>query len=137
MITITVVFSWLGPAELESATGSARLRLQAHPLIPKDFRARVVAQKWPQLPGSGPDMAGAGSGSASLLGNKKTGGGPAYTGNALADFLLGYPSQAQVGNGEGSENAHTYWAHFYVQDGWRVTPSLKLDVGLRLNSIRI
>src|ERR1019366_961995 len=29
----------------------------------------------------------------------------AYTGNALADFLLGLPSQAQVGIGEGAENA--------------------------------
>ncbi len=55
----------------------------------------------------------------------------AYTGNALADFLLGYPSQAQVGIGEGSENAATSWAHFYIQDGWRVTSNLKLDVGLR------
>jgi Carboxypeptidase regulatory-like domain len=55
----------------------------------------------------------------------------AYTGNALADFLLGYPSQAQVGIGEGSENAHTSWAHFYIQDGWRVTPNLKLEMGLR------
>ncbi len=56
---------------------------------------------------------------------------PVRTGNAFADFLFGVPSQAQVGVGEGAENAHTNWAHFYVQDGWQVTPSLKLDVGLR------
>jgi Carboxypeptidase regulatory-like domain len=55
----------------------------------------------------------------------------AYSGNALADFLLGYPSQAQVGIGEGAENAHTSWAHLYVEDGWKVTQSLKLDFGLR------
>jgi hypothetical protein len=55
----------------------------------------------------------------------------AYSGNPLADFLLGYPSQAQGGIGEGAENAHTSWAHFYVQDGWRVTSNLKLDIGLR------
>jgi len=55
----------------------------------------------------------------------------AYTGNALADFLLGYPSQAQVGIGEGAENAHTSWAHFYVQDSWRATSDLKLEAGLR------
>jgi hypothetical protein len=55
----------------------------------------------------------------------------AYSGSALADFLLGDPSQAQAGIGEGSENAHTSWAHFYVEDGWKVTPSLKLDGGLR------
>ena len=55
----------------------------------------------------------------------------AYSGNPLADFLLGYPSQAQVGIGDGAENAHTSWAHFYVEDGWKVTQSLKLDAGLR------
>jgi len=54
-----------------------------------------------------------------------------YTGNPLADFLLGYPSQAQVGIGEGAENAHTSWAHLYVQDGWQATHNLKIDVGLR------
>jgi hypothetical protein len=55
----------------------------------------------------------------------------AYSGNALADFLLGYPSQAQVGIGEGTENAHTSWAHFYIEDGWKVSQSLKLDAGVR------
>jgi hypothetical protein len=54
-----------------------------------------------------------------------------YTGNPLADFLLGYPSQAQVGIGEGAENARTNWAHVYIQDGWQATRHLKLDVGLR------
>jgi Carboxypeptidase regulatory-like domain len=54
-----------------------------------------------------------------------------YSGNALADFLLGYPLQARVGIGEGAENARTNWAHFYVEDGWQVTPALKLDAGLR------
>jgi hypothetical protein len=54
-----------------------------------------------------------------------------YTGNPLADFLLGYPSQAQVGIGEGAENAHTNWAHLYVQDGWQVRRNLRIDAGLR------
>ena len=48
-----------------------------------------------------------------------------YSGNALADFLFGYPSQGQVGIGDGAENAHTNWAHFYFQDGWQLTQSLK------------
>ncbi len=43
----------------------------------------------------------------------------AYTGNALADFLLAAPAQAQVGIGEGAENAATNWAHFYTKDGWQ------------------
>jgi len=59
-----------------------------------------------------------------------TANGPG-TGNPLADFLLGYPSQAQVGIGSGAENAHTNWAHFYVEDGWQATPSLRLNAGLR------
>lgn len=54
-----------------------------------------------------------------------------YSGNPLADFLLGYPSQAQVGIGEGAENAHANWAHFYAEDGWQVTQNLKLDFGVR------
>lgn len=54
-----------------------------------------------------------------------------YSGNPLADFLLGYPSQAQVGIGEGAENARTNWAHFYLEDGWQVTPALRLDAGVR------
>jgi hypothetical protein len=53
------------------------------------------------------------------------------TGNPLADFLLGYPAQAQVGIGSGAENAHTNWAHFYLEDSWQVTPNLTLNGGLR------
>jgi hypothetical protein len=59
-----------------------------------------------------------------------TANGPG-TGNPLADFLLGYPSQAQAGIGSGAENAHTNWAHFYVEDGWQVTPNVTLNAGLR------
>lgn len=54
-----------------------------------------------------------------------------YTGNPLADFLLGYPSQAQVGIGRGTENATTNWAHFYAQDRWQIKPNLTIDAGLR------
>jgi hypothetical protein len=54
-----------------------------------------------------------------------------YTGNPLADFLLGYPSQAQAGIGEGAENAHTSWAHLYIQDGWQAAHNFKIDLGLR------
>lgn len=55
----------------------------------------------------------------------------AYTGNPLADFLLGYPSQAQVGIGRGTENATTNWAHFYAEDRWQVRPNVTIDAGLR------
>jgi hypothetical protein len=52
-------------------------------------------------------------------------------GNAFADFLLGYPTTGQAGLGRASLNANTNWAHFYVQDGWQIKPSLRFDVGLR------
>jgi hypothetical protein len=55
-----------------------------------------------------------------------------FTGNALGDFLLGDPNQGSVGvQGRGNILGRTNWAHFYVEDGWQITPSLKLDVGLR------
>ncbi len=55
----------------------------------------------------------------------------AYTGTPLGDFLKGEPASAQVGLGEGAENATTNWAHFYMQDDWQVRPSLVLNLGLR------
>jgi Carboxypeptidase regulatory-like domain len=53
------------------------------------------------------------------------------TGDAFADWLLGYPANATRGNypnfwgGQG-----TYW-HFYGQDDWRATEKLTLTLGLR------
>ncbi len=52
-------------------------------------------------------------------------------GNAFADFLLGFPTTAQVGLGRGAMDANTDWAHFYVQDSWQAARNLKLDFGLR------
>jgi hypothetical protein len=52
-------------------------------------------------------------------------------GNAFADFLLGYPTTAQVGLGRAAMDATTNWGHFYVQDNWQITPNLKLDAGIR------
>ena len=52
-------------------------------------------------------------------------------GNAFADFLLGYPTTAQVGLGRAAMDASTNWGHFYLQDNWQITPNLKIDVGIR------
>ncbi len=53
-------------------------------------------------------------------------------GNSFADFLLGYPSQAQAGVGPGgSEYGRSTWTQLYVQDDWRITRSLTLNYGLR------
>ena len=55
-----------------------------------------------------------------------------YTDNALGDFLLGAPTQGTVGvQGRGDLQGRTNWAQFYIEDGWQITPSLKLDIGIR------
>jgi hypothetical protein len=52
-------------------------------------------------------------------------------GNAFADFLLGYPSTAQVGLGRAAIDGNTNWAQFYLQDSWQAAPNLKIEIGLR------
>jgi hypothetical protein len=55
-----------------------------------------------------------------------------FTGNALGDFLLGAPNAGSAGQiGRGTLQGRTDWAHFYIEDGWQIWPSLKLDVGVR------
>ena len=52
-------------------------------------------------------------------------------GNAFADFLLGFPTTAQVGLGRATMDANANWGHFYLQDSWQAARNLKIDFGLR------
>jgi hypothetical protein len=52
------------------------------------------------------------------------------TGNALADFLLGRASSLRQNNGV-KFRSHSQDPSFFVQDNWRVTPRLSLNLGLR------
>ena len=54
-----------------------------------------------------------------------------FTGNAFADFLLGYPTSAVSGIGRGDEDGRTTWVHAFAQDDWRVRDNLTLNLGLR------
>ena len=54
-----------------------------------------------------------------------------FTGNAFADFLLGYPTSAVSGIGRGDENGRTNWLHLYAQDDWQARSNLTFNVGLR------
>ncbi|MFN7916918.1 MAG: TonB-dependent receptor [Vicinamibacterales bacterium] len=54
-----------------------------------------------------------------------------WTGNAFADFLLGYPATAQVGIGRADERGRSTWLHAYAQDEWRASDALTVSYGLR------
>jgi hypothetical protein len=54
-----------------------------------------------------------------------------FTGNAFADFLLGYPVAATSGIGRGDEDGRTNWLHLYAQDDWRMRDNLTINAGLR------
>jgi hypothetical protein len=51
-------------------------------------------------------------------------------GNPFADFLLGIPNQTDVADDVYS-NLRAPFYHFYVQDEWRATRKLTLNIGLR------
>ncbi len=53
-----------------------------------------------------------------------------FSGRDLSDFLLGNASRFLQGGGEFKNIAGTLWS-LYAQDNIRVTPKLKLEVGLR------
>ena len=55
-----------------------------------------------------------------------------FSGNAMADFLLGHPVVGRSGiGGRGSEDARTTWLHLYGQDDWRLRDNLTVNYGLR------
>lgn len=53
------------------------------------------------------------------------------TGDAMADFLLGYPTNASVAIGNGFTNVRQIHSSFYMKDDWKATPRLTLNIGLR------
>ena len=60
---------------------------------------------------------------------------PNTTGDAFADFLLGYPAQTQrsVGNAQAYLRQNNYAA--FIQDDWRITPRITISAGLRYEYI--
>ena len=53
------------------------------------------------------------------------------TGNALADFLLGFPASATGATGTVAGDFHETEVAGFVQDDWKVLPTLTLNLGMR------
>jgi outer membrane receptor protein involved in Fe transport len=53
------------------------------------------------------------------------------TGSAVADFLLGYPSNSSRGLGSGFRNLRQDRYGAYFQDDWKATSNLTLNLGIR------
>jgi hypothetical protein len=54
----------------------------------------------------------------------------AFTGNAIADFLLGDPSSAAITSVFIGDLRYKYYGG-YVNDDWKITPKLTLNLGIR------
>ena len=54
-----------------------------------------------------------------------------YTGSALADFMLGYIQSDGINPTETHTDLHDVAQAYYVQDDWKITPRLTMNLGLR------
>ena len=54
-----------------------------------------------------------------------------YTGNAVADLLLGYPSQTMRQVGDMDTYGRTWYFSGFIQDDWRIGDKLTFNIGLR------
>ena len=54
-----------------------------------------------------------------------------YTGSALADFLLGYVQSGRLNPAHTSTDLTNYWQAYFINDDWKVTPNLTINIGVR------
>jgi hypothetical protein len=57
--------------------------------------------------------------------------GAANTGNAFADFLLGYCKRCEASVSLATIEFRAFSQYFYIDDSWKITPKLTLNFGVR------
>jgi hypothetical protein len=57
--------------------------------------------------------------------------GAAGTGNSFADFLLGYCKRCEVSVSLAEAQFRAFSQYYYIDDTWKLTPKLTLNLGLR------
>lgn len=67
--------------------------------------------------------------------NPQTGNPVAGSGNPVADFLLGYPTNMIGAVGTSQTHFRFYTYNVYAQDDWKITPRLTINYGLRYEYI--
>lgn len=63
--------------------------------------------------------------------NATTNVGAANTGNAFADFLLGYCKRCEVAVALATVDYHARSQYYYMDSTWKLTPKLTINAGLR------
>ncbi|MBL8291584.1 MAG: TonB-dependent receptor, partial [Bryobacterales bacterium] len=59
-----------------------------------------------------------------------------YTGSSLADFMLGYVKRAEINPLHTNTDLWALWQSYYVQDDWKVTQRLTLNLGVRYDYLQ-
>lgn len=60
----------------------------------------------------------------------------AYTGSSLADFMLGYVKLAEINPDHTNTDLKALWQSYFVQDDWKLTPRLSLNLGARYDYLQ-
>jgi hypothetical protein len=58
-----------------------------------------------------------------------------YSGNSLADVLLGFPRQTRITRGDTRNPIYRVTFAGFLQDDWKVTPRLTLNLGIRYDLV--